>query len=155
MHIRQATLQDIKQLTQLNHQVHQLHVEISPETFKQTKSSELTAWLTEQVNDKNRQCFVAETDTKLVGYLTIFPIIRPESPFMHALRYGYLEHLCIDQAFRKQGIAQQLLHKAKQYSQQQSLSYIELDVWCENGIAISAFKKMGCVSSREKLQLIV
>ena len=55
----------------------------------------------------------------------------------------YIDDLCVDQAFRGQGVATALYRHVTDYAQSLGCAFVTLNVWCGNENAMAFYEKAG------------
>lgn len=78
-------------------------------------------------------CKVAEVDKKIIGFISGMPSIDKKCIFIW--------QICIDEEYRKQGIAGKLLDALFNSAKEQNLEYIELSISDINNTSMNLFKK--------------
>lgn len=74
------------------------------------------------------------------GYAKLLP--NPTGKYPNSY-YSYIGFMYTEPAYRRQGIAQQILSQLVAWSKQQQVSQIVLDVYSQNHNAIKAYQKAG------------
>jgi RimJ/RimL family protein N-acetyltransferase len=95
--------------------------------------------ITEILSHETSNIWVAENDTKLIGYLIAIGNVPIQKIHCSYIVIGVL------QEFTKQGIGTNLFKHLLYWAKQKSLSRLELTVRTTNKLAISLYKKMGFV----------
>lgn len=90
-----------------------------------------------EIEDRNRQIFVAEADGKLVGHVTI-----TRGSYQHNRHTARLENGVLKK-YQNQGIGTQLLEQAIQWAKDHDIKRLELSIMIHNLKAIYLCKKMG------------
>ena len=90
--------------------------------------------------DKGYRIFVAKQDNKIVGAIIW--------GWFHNLHFGRVEYICVDQNYRRQGLALNLLNNTlatirKSISFKEDLNLFHLDLKKENVDAFQLYKKVG------------
>ncbi len=130
--IRSAIEKDLPQINKLREQVNRIHVEARPDIFKAGFDKELqdhAAWyLTSETND----ILVDERDGEIVGMVMLDFISKPESPYGLAREFCHVAEICVDENWRRKGVAHGLMEAVKAEAKKRGLKKIELDVWSFN-----------------------
>ena len=82
---------------------------------------------------------VAEIDDKIVGLIDGYII---ESIYFKE-KIAYLDHLCVDEKYRNNGIGSKLIEKFSEISKKKGAKYIKLNAFEENIPAVSLYSKHG------------
>ena len=130
--IRLAVNSDISQINRLREQVNSIHVQGRPDIFKPGFSEEFqdrTAWyLQSDTND----ILVDDREGELVGMVMVDYIDKPESPYGLAREFCHIAEICVDEKWRRKGVAHELMERVREEARKRGLSKIELDVWAFN-----------------------
>lgn len=99
-----------------------------------------------------RQCLiVAEARDQIVGFA--LGTLKPRPPFSKVKIIGFIDDVYILPAYRRQGIAGQLLNEMQIWFRKRGIRYVELTVHVQNVIGQSVWKKYGfseCVIKMRK-----
>lgn len=153
MKIREAETADIPAVMALNDEVHDIHLQLFPDTFKPTDPAALAEWFDSWLSDEGTTILVAEDAGRLLAYLTLRKEERPEHLFVHARRCAYIDQVCVSERYRGQGLFRALLVEAKLIARAWGMSRLELDVWSENVGAKNAFLRCGFQTFFERMKL--
>ncbi len=143
MVIRFAEEKDISGLVELLRQVGQVHHEIRPDIFRGTCQKYDETALASLLKDPSRPIFIAERDSRVLGYC--FCILRSFAgePVMTDRQELYIDDLCVDQGCRGQGIAKALYRHVTDYAKRSGCAFITLNVWSGNDNAMKFYEKAG------------
>lgn len=137
--IRLAKQRDIPRILELLVQVNNVHHDIRPWFFIAGKTKYEEADLQTMLGDGNAPIFVAaDENDRVLGYS--FAFLREQRG--HNLTGGrtlYIDDLCIDAAFRGQGIGRLLLEHTKDFARAQGCRDITLNVWEGNDSALQFY----------------
>ena len=92
------------------------------------------------LQDKS-EVLVVEQDGQIVG--SGYALIKDAKPYLHHDIYAYLGFMYVLPSHRKQGINKMILEGLKNWSKEQGLSEMRLEVYADNPIAIKAYEKAG------------
>ena len=139
MEITKPNIEDCKIINDLAIQVHDCHVNWRPDFY--TKCDELITKddLAEMINNNN--IFVAKIDGKIVGYVSIMTKVRQHKGFRYRNQLD-IDSICVDEKYRRQGIATALLEYIKKYAIELNCTDIYLNVNPENHIGIHLYEKL-------------
>lgn len=102
--------------------------------------------------DKDNCLFVAKDDKNLIiGYSYCKITTDDNGPYIHHI--ALLDGLYVDEKYRKQGIATQLIKACKDWALQIGAKIFELNVNSENINAIELYKKIGFNEFEKKMRL--
>ena len=89
---------------------------------------------------------------KVLGYVLLRVQERAENAFSPPRRFVELEHVAVDPASRKRGVASALVDEVFSVAQSLGLGDLELSVWDFNNDARRLFQKMGFTPCRHRLR---
>ena len=143
MEIRLATETDIPGLLSLLAQVGQVHHEIRPDIFPAGTLKYDRAVLTGLLADPDRPVFVAMEGSFVAGYCFCVRKAFAAGTCAVARTELYIDDLCVDEAHRRQGIADALYRHALNYARSIGCGSVTLNVWCGNGSAMDFYLHHG------------
>ncbi|MFL9833845.1 GNAT family N-acetyltransferase [Chryseobacterium terrae] len=129
---RKAIIQDIKQLSELFDQYRLFY----------HKSSDIPAaekFLTERINNKDSEIFVAEDEGKLVGFVQLYPLFSST----RMKRYWLLNDLYVNENYRGKGFSKMLIEEAKKTAKSTNASGILLETGKSNDIGNQLYPSCG------------
>ncbi len=130
--IRKATLQDIGQLSELFDQYR---------IFYQ-KEPDLPAaeqFLTERIENRDSEIFVAESEGEILGFVQLYPIFSST----RMKRYWLLNDLFVHENYRGKGFSKQLIEKAKEIAKSTNAGGILLETGKTNDIGNKLYPGCG------------
>ena len=130
--IRFAQSKDIPQINKLREQVNSIHVQGRPDIFKSGFCQELQDRAAWYLQSENNDILVDDRDGEIVGMVMIDYISKPESPYGLAREFCHVAEICVDEKWRRKGIAHQLMASVRSEAKKRGLAKIELDVWAFN-----------------------
>ncbi|WP_341878188.1 GNAT family N-acetyltransferase [Defluviitalea saccharophila] len=142
INIRKADKKDIDILSILWNELiyfHRSKKNIFPisKDWKQLKEKELE-WILES---KQVFIYVAEVDTKIVGYIR--GSIRKIPPLYDIRNEGNIEEIYIMPEYRNRGLATQLVHRIIEAFKHKEVDYIDINVDCDNEIGQKFWESIG------------
>ncbi|WP_294317524.1 GNAT family N-acetyltransferase [uncultured Chryseobacterium sp.] len=129
---RKATLQDIGQLSELFDQYRIFY----------HKDSDLPAagqFLTERIENRDSEIFVAESEGKLVGFVQLYPLFSST----RMKRYWLLNDLFVQKSDRGKGFSKELIEKAKDVAKLTDACGILLETGKSNDIGNKLYPSCG------------
>jgi ribosomal protein S18 acetylase RimI-like enzyme len=93
------------------------------------------------INNENGRVFIALSEGKVVGYITVY--IKQQSRFWKVKKVGDISGLMVHKAYRRKGIATQLLSKAKSFFWEKGVRYFTVFTAVENLGAIKFYERSG------------
>lgn len=97
--------------------------------------------LRELILSKKAQVLVAIIDHNIVG--SGYAQILPAKKYQKYKEYAYLGFMYVDPLFRGIGANQQIIKKLTDWSKEQNVKEIRLEVYNDNKIALNAYLKAG------------
>ncbi|MFP8964997.1 GNAT family N-acetyltransferase [Pokkaliibacter sp. CJK22405] len=103
------------------------------------------------ISDVHTELLVGEYQGEViaVGYLQI----RESKAHLQHRQHGYLGFMYVEEAFRGQGINQQLINALLEWGKSQGVKDFYLEVYSENTAAIRAYQKLGFRSLVSEMKL--
>jgi len=155
--IRRAAPEDRQALCALYLGFHDFHVRGvpdrlsslgTPETFD---CSELGVALERIMHGEDSALFVAESGGCLVGLAEVYLRQDKPDPATVTRCYGYLQSLMVDAAFRRQGIATQLMAAAEGWARERGAVEMRLQTWEFDGDPLTFYTRLGYRTLRRTL----
>ena len=142
--VRTALEADLHGVLLLVGQIQQQHTERIPEEFLADPDQDgLRDFLQHKIDNENQVLLVAEQDEALVGYLWCEIQHYPLSLFRPARSQLYIQHVCVDELCRQQGIATALFEQVYICAKDNGVSKVGLDTWAGNDAAQAFFRRQG------------
>ena len=130
-----AKYEDVEEIANLARQSGELHQEKEPTYFRKCALSNNAEYIKKVIDDEFAEVFKAcDKNKKVVGYLTLYLHDCSKEFFVYP-DFGYIGDLCVDENYRRQGIAQALIAEAEKYLISKNIKSIELDVFTFNNEA--------------------
>lgn len=98
---------------------------------------EVTTWIEDSVNSKNKVFLIAKTQNEVVGNLKFACYPRLEN--QHRGEFG----MSIHPDHRRKGLGRRLIEELETWAQGNGILKIELKVWSNNAIALNLYNKLG------------
>lgn len=130
--IRHAKDEDLPQINRLREQVNRLHVEGRPDIFKAGFSKEFQDHAAWYLQSEDNDILVDDRDGELAGMVMIDYISKPESPYGLAREFCHIAEICVDEKWRRKGVAHGLMESVRAEAKKKGMPKIELDVWAFN-----------------------
>ena len=138
--IRQATLDDLKIIQNLNFELFKLEKENFDSTL-------IVEWpLTKEGKNyfedliKNEFVIVAIVNEKIIGYLA--GTICEKCPY-EITQYGEINNMLVDNNYRGQGVGKRLINKFKDYCKSKNINNLKVVASAKNTNAIKFYKTQG------------
>lgn len=129
---RKATIQDLQQLAELFDQYRIFY----------HKDSDIPAaknFLTERIQTKDSEIFVAESEGRLVGFVQLYPLFSST----RMKRYWLLNDLYVNSNFRGKGFSKALIEQAKELCRTSNACGMYLETGKENRIGNQLYPSAG------------
>ena len=153
MTIRFANENELERVNDLRKQVNDLHVAGRPDIFKPGFPKELADHVYTIWNDPEQRIVVAEREGMICGFAVLHHIIRPETPFMKVRDYMDIDEFCVDEAYRRTGVASEMIAFIRAYAKEQGFERIELNMWEFNREALAFYEAVGFTTYRRYMEM--
>lgn len=144
MVIRRATLDDINKIKYLQQELINEHAKLYDSVFysmQENSADEWLSWATKKLSSREVAIFVAEKDSKMVGYVSGWIEVR--APIYSLRKVGYLSNIYVQQQFRGQGIGSTLNSAMLDWFKKQNVGFVELNVDSRAKGAVESWLKLG------------
>ena len=140
--IRQATLSDIPKVVELWAEHVDFHADYDPHfTRKQNSEEGFGKYLREQIDNPNLLLLVAESEAKIVGFLSAE--LGKYPPCFVQRDYGAISDIAVTKGYRRRGIGRKLLAEAMKWFTSKDIDQIETRVATTNPLSINFWRQMG------------
>ena len=151
--VRIATIEDLERVNELREQVNALHVKGRPDHFKAGWNEKLQDYARDMIQSEFSDILVAVRDGIICGFASVNYKDIPESPYRYALKFYQVGEFGVDEKFRRQGVATELVEFMKQDAKKRGFDRIELDVWEFNDSARVFYEAVGFQCIRRYMEL--
>lgn len=135
-----AQIADRETVNALSREVHAMHVQWRPDKFEMTE--ELYPQERFQEVTQNRELYVAKVNGVIVGYVLV-RVRSVEIPGHVKTKIMVLDEICVEKAFRNQGIGKQIMLEARALARAFGCKDLQLSVYPQNESAIAFYQKCG------------
>ena len=153
MDIRFAEMGELEQINELRKQVNDLHVKGKPEIFKPGFPEELRNYIYDIFLDPLKKIVICINHDKICAFAVLNHITRPETPYMYERDYLDIDEFCVDETFRRQGIATQMIDFIRAYAINEGFDRIELNMWEFNQDALAFYEAAGFSTYRRYMEM--
>ena len=153
--IRFAGYDDLEKVNVLRKQVNDLHVKGKPEIFKDGFSKELSDYVYSIFDDPLKKIVVCERGGAICAFAVLNHITKPENPFMYERDYLDVDEFGVDEAYRRQGIATEMIRFIREYARSEGFSRLELNMWEFNQDALEFYEAVGFTTYRRYMEMDV
>ncbi|EJQ32388.1 hypothetical protein IEC_05400 [Bacillus toyonensis] len=154
--VRLATSKDFGDISNINKQVQQLHIEGRPDIFAKTSVSldykAYEAWL----NDITIEIFVVEDNNKeILAYIILDIKESSENPKLVERKVLFIRNIGVSEICRGTGIGKILVQKAFEYAKDIQATSVELNVLEFNKKAIRFYEKLGFKTQSQQMEFVL
>ncbi|MCS3531894.1 GNAT family N-acetyltransferase [Chryseobacterium sp. JUb7] len=129
---RQATIQDVPQLAELFDQYRVFY-------HKESDIPAATKFLTERIENKDSEIFVAENGREMVGFVQLYPLFSST----RMKRYWLLNDLYVSENHRGKGFSKELIEEAKELAKSTDACGVLLETGKSNDIGNKLYPACG------------
>ena len=156
MNIRNANKNDLPRMSELLHQVLEIHARIRPDIFLPGTTKYTEDDLEAMLDDERKPIYVAvDEDDRCVGYAFCQLLEQPFSKNMVPFTSLFIDDLCVDSAMRGHHIGEQLFDYVKSEAKRLGCYEVTLNVWAGNTSAEAFYEKMGMRTKERQLEYIL
>ena len=152
MKIRYAKKADVPAILKLLSQVLLIHHKARRDIFKPSGTKYTEEELFDIIKNEKTPVFVAEIDTRVVGYCFCVIYDEEENNILLKRKDLYIDDLCIDENMRGKRVGQALFEHAESYAKKIGCNSVTLNVWSGNDGAIAFYEKMGMTPRKTLLE---
>lgn len=153
--VRRARENELERVNELRMQVNALHVAGKPEVFKPGFPEELRNYIYAIHKDPEQFITVAVKDGTICGFAVLHHINRTENPFMKERDFLDIDEFCVDEAFRRQGIASEMIDFIREFAKEKGFHRIELNMWEFNQEALAFYEAAGFQTFRRYMEMFI
>ncbi len=148
IHFREATIDDLDALLALEQKV----IDAERPFNSSIKASDAYYYdIKNLISESRSVLIVAEYANKIIA--TGYSQIRSSKPSLNHENHAYLGFMFVDDQFRGRGINQSIIQSLIEWSVNQGIKDLYLDVYKDNQSAIKAYEKIGFKSSIVEMKL--
>lgn len=155
MSVRFAKENELGRVNELREQVNALHVAGKPDTFKPGFTRELQDYVNAIRDDPDKDIVVAERGGVVCGYAVINYVNRPENPYMYERRYLDIDEFGVDEGFRRQGVATEMIAFIRGVAASKGFKRVELNMWEFNDAALKFYEAAGFKTFRRYMETYI
>ncbi len=142
LQIEIAKESDLKEILKIKRQAHEKYVQNRPDLYKKGEILYTQEFLKPFFENKNKYILIAKTVDMVAGYIFV-ETVYIEKPMMVDRKYIYIHDLAVLEAFRRYGIASDLLNYVENFAAISGVNTIELAVHIFSEHAINLYEKFG------------
>ncbi|MGD1277178.1 MAG: GNAT family N-acetyltransferase [Tepidisphaeraceae bacterium] len=143
MEIRSATVQDVPGVLPMVAKTCALHESWDPAKygFLEKPAERYSRWLTARATDPRSVFLVADGGSALAGFL--IGTVEQEIPIYRIKEFAFLHDLWVEEAYRHEGIARQMVMRAIERFRELGVKQVRLDTAAANEPARGLFQSCG------------
>jgi len=153
--IRNAKQSDYDSLLPLFRQVHEFHVFVRPDLYKENSTPVEQEFFESQLIDSKQHIFVATISNEIVGVVVTKEEEVTENTFVKQRKVLYIKSLCVAETHRNKGIGKELTKYVFDFGRSLKVDSIELGVSEENTTAIEFYRSIGMTTKSRKMEIIL
>lgn len=151
--VRFAKEEELERINEIRKMVNDVHVDGRPDIFKGGFEENLRDYIYEIWKAENKDIIVAERDGVICGFACIQIVDKPENPFMNARRYLDVDEFGVDEKFRRQGVATEMIEFIREDAGKRGINRVELNMWEFNEGALAFYESVGFRTYRRYMEL--
>lgn len=157
INVRKAGHGDVPRIIDILLQVNNVHAEGRPDIFKKGGRKYTAEQLEMILEDESRPIFVAvsEETGDVLGYGFCVIIDTAETNNLHPRRELYIDDLCVDEVYRRNGIGQIIFDYIRGYAKEIGSYHLTLNVWACNPQAMSFYEKQGMKMLKKEMEILL
>ncbi|TSI05438.1 GNAT family N-acetyltransferase [Lysinibacillus sp. BW-2-10] len=153
--IRDAEQKDYQSLLPLFRQVHEFHVFVRPDLYKENSTPVEKEYFESQLNDVTQHIFVATIGNDIVGVVVMKEEEITDNSFVKARKVLVINSLCVAETHRNRGIGTRLTKYVFEFGRSLRVDSIELGVSEKNTSAIEFYRSIGMTTKSRKMEIIL
>lgn len=151
--VRFAKEEELERINEIRKMVNDVHVDGRPDIFKGGFEENLRDYIYEIWKAENKDIIVAERDGVICGFACIQIVDKLENPFMNARRYVDVDEFGVDEKFRRQGVATEMIEFIREDAGKRGINRVELNMWEFNEGALAFYESVGFRTYRRYMEL--
>lgn len=153
MSVRFAAYEELARVNELRKQVNDLHVNGRPDIFRAGFPDELRDFIYTFFGDPLYRIVVAERGGVICGYALLHRIDVQETPFKRPRVYLDIDEFGVDAAYRRQGVASEMIAFIREYAKNEGYDRLELNMWEFNQGALAFYEAAGFATYRRYMEM--
>lgn len=144
INIREAIISDYEELCEVYKELDEYHRENHPELFiKNTDCPRTLKYVTDALEDENKTIFVAEGDSKVIGFAECNILETANFPVFKSRQWVQIDSLAVRKNYQNHHIGSMLLDKTIEWAKSKEIERIELKVYSFNNGAVDFYLRNG------------
>lgn len=154
VNIRNASIDDYEDLCVIYEELDEHHRVNHPELFiKPEDCARAKEYLLEIINDDNKALFVAELDSKIIGFAECYILKSSNFPVIKKREWVQLDNIAVKRNYQNYHIGSQLLSKVVDWTKNKEINRIELKVYSFNSNAYNFYSNNGFIDLNKTMYL--
>jgi Acetyltransferases len=135
--------EDYEDIAKLFCQVHNLHQSGRPDFYEVSDRPLKQEDFDELLQNEKIITLAAESEGAIIGF-SIVELREPSrNPLMRSRQVAWMEDLCVDEKYRRQGIGKLLFDAVNEEIKSRGITSLELMVWNFNKSAVEFYRGLG------------
>jgi ribosomal protein S18 acetylase RimI-like enzyme len=143
MDVRPATTDDVEAVLPMVDKIAAMHKEmdLAKYNYFDDVGGMYRGWLADRAEDARSVFLVADAGRQLAGFL--IGTVNQEIPIYHLEEYGFIHDLWVEEDYRHEGVARQLVTLALERFKAIGVAQVRCDTASANTVARSLFERCG------------
>ena len=150
--VRMLRREDYPQILRIFRQLHKTHSDLRPD-FYYASDIPISEERYVQLLEEGMRVLGAMDGEILAGMCFYQWMPNMPNPLVKPRKTILLDDICVDEAYRRQGIGELLCRKAIEMAKAENADAVELGVWAENSPAVALYRKMGFAPRTMRMEL--
>lgn len=108
-------------------------------------------FISDRLSNNESVIYVAFVDEKAVGFTQLYP----KYSSMRAVKNWILNDLYVDEAYRKQGVANQLIKAAMDFAKANNAGFVQLETQTDNYTAQNLYESVGFIQQQPDTEFLL
>lgn len=149
--IREARIEDHKQIEKIMSQVHQMHVNWRPDVYREVEEVLPIEYFSELVRNHEVICYVEQD---LITGICFFKEKNVSGAVVVSKKTLFVDTMAVLDGYRGQGVGHALFEKLKQIAKEKNCEGIELQVNAKNEKAMKMYKDYGFTEKSINMEIV-
>ena len=142
--IRAASIEDYAELCIIYEELDEYHRVSHPELFvKPDDIPRAKEYLSEIITDPTKALFVAEAESKVVGFAECYVLRSSSFPVIKKREWVQLDNIAVKREYQNYHVGSMLLNKVFEWTKSKEINRIELKVYTFNSNAANFYSSKG------------
>ena len=149
-----AKADDLNEILVIKKQSHSYFANKLPQIYKESNILYTDDFLTKFFNEKDKKILISRWNEKIIGYAFI-ELMSVKLPMMTTRKYIYIHDIAVDERYRNNGAASELLYYTEEYAKEYGADKIELAVHLFNENALSLYENNGFRARTVRMEKLI